>query len=92
MMEDFVSEFPPILLDTALNNSSYASPVEGRLKRILQLMFAVTLVPDATDPTMSYLPISLPGVAVDDMVRDRSPVACLIVPMEEMRGRVIQRS
>ena len=55
-------------------------------------MFAVTLVPEGTDPTRSNLPMVFPEEGVDDMVSDRSPDACWIVPMEEMRGRVIHMS
>ena len=58
----------------------------------LQKRLAMTFVPDGTDPVMSNRPTEFPEVAVDDMVRVRSPDVCLIVPMEEIRGRVIHRS
>ena len=57
---------------------------------ILQWRLATTFVPAGTDPVISNRPTELPDVAEDDRVMDRSPDTCLIDPMDEIIGRVIQ--
>ena len=65
--------FLPILCVAMFDNWVYAFAPEGMLKRILQLRFATTVVPDGTIPSMSNLPIVFPEDADEDMVRERSP-------------------